>query len=253
MALLAFVNTHTTFDGFVLPNILNKPMQGASARLRLAETPNRPGEYTAGGKRASGKLSVIGRIVLSSGQSMDDAWRELVVGLPIGTVGKLATRQDDTSFRWAEVETLDPGDVEEGSSLIYQVGFSMADPFEYAAGLSSALRNSVGTVTANNAGALATPPSLEVIVASVVGANPTATITNSTTGKALVINPAVAATYTLDHRLRTITKSTGGDARTDLSAASEFWDLASGSNTITVAASNCTVGDTTISWRSRWA
>ena len=63
MALLAFVNTHTTFDGFVLPNILNKPMQGVSTRLRLAETPNRPGEYTAGGKRASGKLSVIGRIV----------------------------------------------------------------------------------------------------------------------------------------------------------------------------------------------
>ena len=108
-------------------------------------------------------------------------------------------------------------------------------------------------VTATNAGALVTPPGLEVIVASVVGANPTATITNSTTGKALVINPAVAATYTLDHRLRTITKSTGGDARTDLSAASEFWDLASGSNTITVTASNCTIGNTTISWRSRWA
>ena len=60
------------------------------------------------------------------------------------------------------------------------------------------------------------------------------------------------ATYTLDHRLRTVARSTGGDARPDLDAASLFFDLALGNNTIDIAASNCTIGDTTISWRSRW-
>lgn len=59
-------------------------------------------------------------------------------------------------------------------------------------------------------------------------------------------------TYTLDHRLRTVARSTGGDARPDLGAASIFFDLALGNNTIDIAVSNCTVGTTTLSWRSRW-
>ena len=254
MALQTFVDTHVKFGTFVIPNILLRPTQQSGVRMRTAATPNREGLYSAGGVRDAHRVHAVGRIVLAPGDNMDDAWRELVAGLPYGVFDKLYTRQDDTSFRWAEVESLDPGESNEGSALDYSVSFLCTDPFEYAAGLSSGLRTGAGNLTVANAGPLVTPPTIEVIVASVVGANPSVTLTNSTTGKDLTIHPPAAATYTLDHRLRTVTRSTGGDARPDLDAASIFFDLAPGNNTIEVAInSDCTVGNTTVSWRSRWA
>jgi hypothetical protein len=253
MALQTFVNTHVKFGSFVLPNVLLRPTQRQDVRLRTAPIPNRPGVYTAGGVPDAHHVHIVGKIVLSPGQSMDDAWRELTTGIPRGIIDKLYTRQDDTTFRWAERESLDPGDSQEGSALDYSVSFLCADPYEYRDTLDSGLRTGVGALVVNNiAGSLPTPPTIEVIVASVVGANPLVTITNATTGKALTISPGAAATYTLNHRLRTVTRSTGGDARPDLGAASVLFDLALGNNTINIAASNCTLGDTTVSWRSRW-
>ena len=252
MALQTFVNTHVKFGSFVLPNILQRPAQQPGVRLRTAPTPNRPGVYTAGGVPDAHHVHVVGKIVLSDGQSMDDAWRELTVGVPRGIIDKLYTRQDETTFRWAERESLDPGDSQEGSALDYSVSFLCADPYEYASGLSAGARTGIGNLVVNNAGALLTPPTIEVIIASIVGANPSVTITNSTTGKAFTIYPAAPATYTLDHRLQVVSRSTGGDARPDLGADSILFDLALGNNTINVAVSNCTVGDTTVSWRSRW-
>lgn len=256
MALQTFVDTHVKFDAgaglFVLPNILVRPAQQQAIRLRTAATPNRDGIYTAGGVRGEHRVQVVGRIVLSAGQSMDDAWRELVTGLPIGVIGKLYNRQDDTTFRWAEVEALDPGESQEGSALDYSVSFLCADPFEYSTGLSQVARNGVGNMVANNAGGLEANPTVQVVVSAIVGANPWIRVTNLLTGKAVKLYPSAPLTYVLDHRLRTVTRSTGGDGRTDLDATSELFALALGNNTIEIAASNCTPGDTTISWRSCW-
>lgn len=252
MALQTFVDTHVKFDDFVLPNILIRPAQQQAIRMRTGATPNRDGIYSAGAIRGEHRVQVVGRIVLSTGQSMDEAWRELVAGLPIGVIGKLYNRRDDTTFRWAEVEVLDPGESQEGSALDYSVSFLCADPFEYASGVSSGLRNGVGNLVVSNAGGLPSPPSVQVVLSAIVGANPWVSVTNATTGKAIKIYPPGLATYNTDHRLRTVTRSTGGDARGDLDAASEFFPLALGNNTIEIAASNCTPGDTTISWRSCW-
>lgn len=252
MALLAFVDTHVKFGTFVLPNVLTRPSLPYTGRARTAPTPGRVGLYSEGAVRDAQRVSVNGRIVLSTGQSMDDAWRELITGLPFGVTDKLYLRKDDTTFRWAELESLDPGDSQEGSALDYQASFLCADPYEYSTGESAAtIVPPATTATLNNTGGLITPVQVEVIV-SAVAANPLITITNSTTGQAIKLRPSGAATYTIDTRLRTITKTTAGDPRTELDATTVLWLLATGNNTINITVANATLGNTTLRWRSRW-
>ncbi len=198
-------------------------------RTRMAETPGRAGNYTAGGLLAMRRVQMSGIIAVPFGTDLRDTWEAFKAAHRPGVIQALYAHTD----RYLLAEVSGVGKAEYDSlayrQLQFDVDFACSDPYWYdvdtttTTGLAGG-----GTVTA---GGTAPGAPLWTLVVSSIGTAGTITITNTTTGEAFVLTPAATGTYLIDALAETVVRSS-----VDVSeqSAGVIPTLAVGANTITV-------------------
>lgn len=226
------------------------------AKTRVADVVGRHGQYSQGGLVAGRPITLRGHLSPASGDVLETLWDDFVAAHFPNTPKVLYLGRDD---RYINAEVLGVKDVgtygvgdDFPTSIPWEVQFLASDPFVYAATASGPTSvNAGGTVT--TAGKSSTPPTI-VLVISAVGTSAAMTLTNTTTGKVMVVAmPGATTTLTINCALQKIT-NTGGTDVTDLLTSGSFWELASGANVITKSMSGgATSSSCGVSWRDAWA
>lgn len=219
-----------------------------SSKLRLADAPGVDGGYTQGGKRGIRSLTLSGTLIAEGADDIRDLWDDFLAAHAPGLPQALYVGRDDR-YLLAEVASVKEPDNLVGA-VDWEVGFSCADPFWYAADPTT---DTVvgGSDTLTTAGNARTWPTITVELSA---AGTTGTLALTCGGKTLTL--ACSATYltmVVDMKRGLVTNGAGVDI-THL-ATGKFWDLAPGANAVTRVLAGAvapTVTSISATWSDRW-
>jgi phage-related protein len=220
---------------------VQKLTDGLEVKQRIADTPGRHGNYTAGGLIAPRRFSLSGLLVGTSATDLRDKWEAFRAAHAPGVPAQFYQHSD--RYVWAEVEGIGKAEFNELARvhLEWDVDFFCSDPFAYAHTPGAQTGLAAGGTVSPGGTAYALP--LWTIVVGTIG---TITIENETTGQEMVFVPTQTGTYLIDSRLETITRS-GVDKSAEMNG--EFLRCNVGANTLTV---NVSGGAVVTSLRADW-
>jgi phage-related protein len=229
-------------------HILSRP-RALAAKLRIAPTPGRDGEYSQGGLVGARRLVVSGVLIAASGDDIDTLWDAFVAAHAPGAAQALYPDRSDRYLR-AEVEMIQEtqgGETYMGA-VPWEVAFVCVNPFYYAATATApVLTTGGGTFTVGGSAPALGAFTLNV---SAIGSGGSITVTNSTTGKAFTITPTATGNIIIDCDAETVTRA-GVDVTAEFSGL--FFALSVGSNTIAITtAGGATLSAASLSYRNRW-
>lgn len=230
--------------------VLTYPRAEVVAKERFAETPGRHGGYTQGGLLSARRFTVGGQLIAAVGDDLEALWDAFMAAHVPGVPKKFYPGRDDRFISAEVVGVKDVNSDQFPTSVQWELNFLASDPTYYADTATSDTITTGGTVT--NLGTVETWPSVAVVLTA-LGTAATLTLTNSTTGKSLVIAmPGSLTTLTIDMAAQKIT-NTGGTDVTDLLTSGEFWSVAPGANTIVrTFTGGATASSIVSTHRDRW-